>query len=182
MKSKADIKRQLILDTAKQIILDNGLGSLTLDAIAKKASISKGGLLYHFPNKESLIKGLALHIFNDYAFHFYDSAEQDTNETGKWSRALIEATKKDLEQNAELNVGILAASFLEPEINEKISESYIDLLKKLEDDKIDPLTADIIRFALDGIYYSKLFNVASPKQEKIDHVMQQLLEMTRKEG
>ncbi|MCP8617241.1 TetR/AcrR family transcriptional regulator [Salirhabdus salicampi] len=182
MKAKADEKRQLILGTAKQIILDNGLQSLTLDAIAKKASISKGGLLYHFPNKKSLIEGLAQHIFDDFAFHFYNAAEKDPNETGKWSRALIEATKIDIEQNAELNVGILAASFLEPEITENISESYVDLLKKLEGDKINPITTDIIRFALDGIYYSKMFNVASLEKEKVDHVMQQLWEMTKREG
>ncbi|WP_068672230.1 TetR/AcrR family transcriptional regulator [Oceanobacillus sp. Castelsardo] len=181
MESKAGKKRRLILDTAKQIILDSDFSSLTLDAVAKKANISKGGLLYHFPNKESLIKGLAQYIFDEFTFLFYKYAENDMNETGKWTRALIETTKFDLEHNGELNVGILAISFLEPEIAKDISESYMTILKKLEDDKINPLTATIIRHTLDGIYYSQLLNVAPLKKEKTDEVFQHLLKMTKSE-
>ncbi|MDI3411970.1 TetR/AcrR family transcriptional regulator [Bacillus sonorensis] len=65
MESKTNAKRQLILNTAKHIILDHDFNALTLDAVAKQVSISKGGLLYHFPNKEALIKGLALFVFEE---------------------------------------------------------------------------------------------------------------------
>jgi len=68
MESKSNGKRQLILHTATQIVLNNGFNSLTLDAVAKHAGISKGGLLYHFPNKESLIKELAQFIFEEFCF------------------------------------------------------------------------------------------------------------------
>lgn len=54
MESKAHIKRHLILDTATKIVMENDYNALTLDAVAKQAGISKGGLLYHFPNKELL--------------------------------------------------------------------------------------------------------------------------------
>jgi AcrR family transcriptional regulator len=182
MKSKADMKRHLILDAAKQIILENDFSSLTLDAVAKKAEISKGGLLYHFPNKEMLIKGLANDIFEEFCLNFYIYAKNDANEIGKWSRALIEASKSDLKDNGELNVGIVAASFLDPEIAKNISDSYKTILKKLEDDGIDPITATIIRLALDGLYYSQMLNVASWENERVDQVIQKLVQMTNSEG
>lgn len=182
MGSKADKKRHLILDTAKQIILDSDFSLLTLDAVAQKANISKGGLLYHFPNKESLIKGLAKYIFDEYTFNFYKYAENDINESGKWTRALINTTKFDLDHNGELNVGILATSFLEPEISENISKGYMSILKKLENDKINPLTTTIIRHTLDGIYYTQLLNVAPLDKEKTEEVFQHLLEITKNEG
>lgn len=180
MESKADLKRRLILDTAKQIILENGLSLLTLDAVARAADISKGGLLYHFPNKESLIKGLAQHIFDEFSSNFYKFAEHDSNETGKWSRALIEASKVDLEHNGELNAGIMATSYLDPNIAKNISEGYESILKKIEDDKINPVTATIIRLTLDGIYYSEMFNVAPMEKGKVNEVIHQLLELTKK--
>ena len=31
---------------------------MTLDAVASEAEVSKGGLLYHFPDKETLLRGL----------------------------------------------------------------------------------------------------------------------------
>lgn len=42
MESKTNAKRQLILNTAKHIILDHDFNALTLDAVAKQVSISKG--------------------------------------------------------------------------------------------------------------------------------------------
>ncbi|HLR51526.1 MAG TPA: TetR/AcrR family transcriptional regulator [Candidatus Avamphibacillus sp.] len=178
MTSKAYLKRRLILDATKQIILDHGLRALTLDGVAEKANISKGGLLYHFPNKESLIKGLAQYIFDEYSNQFYKYAENDPNETGKWTRSLIKAAKYDLEHNGELNAAILATSSLEADIAKQISKSYDVILKKLENDKINPVTANIIRLALDGIYYSKMLNIAPLEKEKINEVIQPLLEMT----
>jgi AcrR family transcriptional regulator len=50
--------RDRILDAAQDLICTGGIGGFTLDAIARLAGISKGGLLYHFSSKDSLISGL----------------------------------------------------------------------------------------------------------------------------
>ena len=47
-----------ILNAACQIILERGAEALTIEAVAQKAGISKGGLLYHFPSKNKLIEGM----------------------------------------------------------------------------------------------------------------------------
>lgn len=181
MDSKANEKRELILRTATQIVLDSGFHSLTLDAVAKRAGISKGGLLYHYPNKDLLIKGIAIYIFDEFCHNFKSFAEKDPIEKGKWSRALIEASKFDLEHNAELNVGISAAALLNSGVVQNISESYHSILTKLEDDGINRVTAMIIRLVLDGLYYSQLLNVAQVEKEMQEAVFQQLVKMTIKE-
>ena len=48
--------RENIFNAANNIIRENGLEGFTLDAVAKKANVSKGGLLYHFPSKNALIE------------------------------------------------------------------------------------------------------------------------------
>jgi AcrR family transcriptional regulator len=180
MVTKASQKRQLILQAAIQIILEQDFNALTLDAVAKQAGISKGGLLYHFPNKESLIKGLAQFVFEELSVNFHQFAEKDSQKSGKWTRALIEASKIDLEQNAELNVGIFAASYLDSDLANDISKGYQSILAKLENDGIDPVTSTIIRLALDGLYYSKMLNISPLEKERQDEVLQQLLTMTEK--
>jgi AcrR family transcriptional regulator len=182
MESKAYIKRRLILDTATKIVMENDYNALTLDAVAKQAGISKGGLLYHFPNKELLIKGLAEYVLEEYEKNFKKYGENDSTQTGKWTRALIKVTKFDLEHNAELNVGLIAASILDPEMSKNISDRYKTILKKLEDDGINPVTATIIRLALDGLYYSQTLNVAPLEKERVDEVIQKLLIMSKSEG
>jgi len=50
--------RDRILDTLEAILISEGERAATLDAVAARAEVSKGGLLYHFPNREALITGL----------------------------------------------------------------------------------------------------------------------------
>jgi AcrR family transcriptional regulator len=50
--------REIILDAAEKVVLEGGAPALTLDSAAKKAGVSKGGVLYHFPTKDSLLQGM----------------------------------------------------------------------------------------------------------------------------
>lgn len=50
--------RNRILDAAKKVVLEVGANHLTLDAVAAKAGVSKGGLLYNFPSKDMLLKAM----------------------------------------------------------------------------------------------------------------------------
>ena len=50
--------RETILDAAEAVVLADGAAHLTLDAVAERAKVSKGGLLYNFPNKEALLAAM----------------------------------------------------------------------------------------------------------------------------
>ena len=50
--------RDRLLDAAERVVVESGATHLTLDAVAKSAGVSKGGLLYHFPSKEALLEGM----------------------------------------------------------------------------------------------------------------------------
>lgn len=50
--------RDRIMDAAEELICTGGIAAFTLDAVARAAGVSKGGLLYHFRSKNSLISGL----------------------------------------------------------------------------------------------------------------------------
>jgi AcrR family transcriptional regulator len=47
-----------ILDAAQDLICIGGIGGFTLYAVARLAGVSRGGFLYHFSSKDSLISGL----------------------------------------------------------------------------------------------------------------------------
>jgi AcrR family transcriptional regulator len=50
--------RQRILDAAVAVAHDVGPAHLSLDAVAERAGVSKGGLLYHFPTKQALLEAI----------------------------------------------------------------------------------------------------------------------------
>jgi AcrR family transcriptional regulator len=52
---KKEIDRDRILDAAEAVILESGGRSFTLDAVAERAGISKGGLVYTFATKDGLV-------------------------------------------------------------------------------------------------------------------------------
>jgi AcrR family transcriptional regulator len=54
-----------ILDAAKLIVVEQGLGGLTLDAIARAAGVNKAATHYHFGSKAGLIEALVDEIVLD---------------------------------------------------------------------------------------------------------------------
>lgn len=56
--SRPPAARDAVLDAFERILIDAGERAATLDATAKAAGVSKGGLLYHFANREALVEGV----------------------------------------------------------------------------------------------------------------------------
>jgi len=52
---RKEIDKDRILDAAEAVILETGGRNFTLDAVAERAGISKGGLVYTFATKDDLI-------------------------------------------------------------------------------------------------------------------------------
>lgn len=50
--------RDAVLDAYQAMLLEEGQRATTLEAVAARAGVSKGGLLYHFKSKEALAEGL----------------------------------------------------------------------------------------------------------------------------
>ncbi|MET0295780.1 MAG: TetR/AcrR family transcriptional regulator [Microbacterium sp.] len=56
--SRPPLAREKVLDAFEAILVDEGERAATMDATARAAGVSKGGLLYHFGSKEALEAGV----------------------------------------------------------------------------------------------------------------------------
>lgn len=56
--SASECRREELLEAALAVAVESGFGRITMDAVAHRAGISKGGLLYHFHSKARLIEAL----------------------------------------------------------------------------------------------------------------------------
>jgi AcrR family transcriptional regulator len=54
--------RAKVLRAFTDLLVDSGERSATLDAVAERAGVSKGGLLYHFGTKDALVEGVVAHL------------------------------------------------------------------------------------------------------------------------
>jgi AcrR family transcriptional regulator len=56
--SRPPAAREAVLDAFERLIIADGERAATLEATARAAGVSKGGLLYHFASREALIAGV----------------------------------------------------------------------------------------------------------------------------
>jgi len=176
MSSKADLKRVHIIQTAIQYLKDNDLSTLTLERVAERANISKGGLLYHFNTKDALQTAIAETILND-VIQSYEHLASFEQGTGRLSRAFILTSQKDLANGASLNIAI---QILQND-HSSISTVYECLLEELFQDGLEAAVVHLIRLTIDGLYYSKLLNIAPISDKATEGVFEQLMHMTRKD-
>lgn len=55
-------KRTEILDAAYRVVADGGVAAVTFDSVAEESSVTRGGILYHFPTKDELLIALHEHL------------------------------------------------------------------------------------------------------------------------
>lgn len=66
MGRRQTIDRDGLLDAAERVVLRDGATHLTLDAVAREAGVSKGGVLYAFETKDTLIDTMMRRVVADY--------------------------------------------------------------------------------------------------------------------
>lgn len=81
--------KESILDTVEQIALTEGILRITIDNVAAKSKISKGGVLYHFPNKELLIAELIKRFVQEMTDVFQNTYQNMPPARGRAARALL---------------------------------------------------------------------------------------------
>lgn len=174
--------RQRILQAANEVVLREGVGALTLDAVAHAAGVSKGGLLYHFPAKEALIAGMidALVAGFEAALAARLPEAGGAEQTGSWLRAYIEETFAHDQPGMTLSAGLLAAVTTNPALLEPIRARYAVWQRQAETDGIDPVVGTLIRLAADGLFFAELLHLAPPGEPLRAQVARALLKLAGK--
>lgn len=178
MPKSGETTRQALLDAANRIVQERGVEHLTLELTAQEAGISKGGLLYHFPNKEALIKGMIRYYLDRFTADFNASAQQEApSAPGRWTRAYLHTTSEDNQRNPRMSSGLLAAVATDPALLAPMQQTFGKWVELLERDGIDPATAQIIRLAVDGLWMVELFGLAPPAPEMREKILNALVAM-----
>lgn len=85
MGRRQTIDRSALLDAAEHVVLHDGAAHLTIDAVAAQAGVSKGGVLYAFATKDTLINAMLERVVTAYD----DLAEQFLAKAGDHSERHI---------------------------------------------------------------------------------------------
>jgi AcrR family transcriptional regulator len=134
------------LDAAEDLLCDQGSTALTLSAVADRAGVSKGGLLYHFSSKEALIKGMVERLIDD--FDELMAAQSDPTYTERYLAATLEAVRSNRLRRWAVVTGASGNLFLLAPMREAMARWHREGL----DDEPDRVASQIVRLACEGLW------------------------------
>lgn len=171
--------RDRILDAAEAVVVEDGVAQLTLDAVAARAAVSKGGLLYHFAGKDALVAGMVERRMASFERHLAGRMAGDPERAGRFARAFardtFDATADAAARDAGVASALLAALGTNPALLAPAAARYDTWQRRLEDDGVDPALATLARLAADGLFFALMFGLAPPPAELRGRVLERLL-------
>jgi AcrR family transcriptional regulator len=168
-------KREQIIQAASQIVTGQGVNQLTLEAVAAAAGVSKGGLLYHFPNKDALIEGM----LEAYLAGFEARVEALTEQysaPGQWLRAFVAATFEESPAEYDVIAGALAALVNQPDLLDAFRVRYATWKQRSMAEGTDPATVMVVMAAADGIWLGRIFGFQAANEAELPALQTRLFE------
>lgn len=148
--SRPPAAREAVLDAFERILIDDGERAATLDATARAAGVSKGGLLYHFASKDALVEGLLERLR---ALIDEDVADIENAPEGAVAYFLRTSTAVD----TPLDRACIAATRLAQgghhaagDVLRQMRQRWLDVMNAHVD---DPTVALVVSLVSDGLYY-----------------------------
>jgi len=178
--------RDRILDAAEVVVEKDGVSSLTFDAVAAQAGVSKGTTLYHFGSKDALAQAMIERFVMRFDTAWAEAICDDQDTLGRNTRSYVVATRHGEAMTgkafSKVNGAITAALANFPEKVEIVRQQGARHQRAIEADGLDPVLATIIRMANDGMWFAESFNLMRYDEGLKDAVEQRLLAWTRGEG
>lgn len=140
------MRRDELLDAAEDLLCDQGSAALTLSAVADRAGVSKGGLLYHFGTKEALIKGMVERLIEE--FDDLMTAQPGRTYTERYLGATLVAVRSGRLRRWAVVTGASGNLFLLAPLREAMSRWHREGLA----DEPDPVASQIVRLACEGLW------------------------------
>ena len=146
-----------ILQAARDIVASSGAGALTFDELAIVSGVTRGGITYHFPTKDALLRGL---LDQDMAQWKSSEAElMPTDEACPQTCELLGFIRSHTIQDVDRQrfvAGMLSAAVHQPELLESCRE---EIRQRFADETWDEpsVRAYLLRMAALGMFWDEVF-------------------------
>ncbi|WP_027944408.1 TetR/AcrR family transcriptional regulator [Amycolatopsis taiwanensis] len=167
--------REQILDAFQEILIESGSAAVTLDAVAARAKVSKGGLLYHFGSKDALLNGLLDRLLRLTAADIEHARTAPEGVLQYYLRSSVTDASMD---NPGHRCSVAVLRLLSSE--SKVAETMVEVGRRwtalLAEHIDDPLTAEIVSVLGDGLYLRATMGGPAPQPllERLPEVLRRL--------
>ncbi|MDN3903358.1 TetR/AcrR family transcriptional regulator [Arthrobacter sp. YD2] len=157
--------RDRILDAYEELLINEGPRGATLDAVVARAEVSKGGLLYHFKNKEAMA-GALIEKLRELAAADLQTMREDPEGPSRYLVRGSVYVGSDLDRALIGVVRLAQASDpVASDLLKDIHRSWFDLVQQ---EVGDPAISRAIMLLADGLYYNEGLPGGWPQDHRND--------------
>ncbi|GHG89023.1 TetR/AcrR family transcriptional regulator [Comamonas sp. JC664] len=181
-KKQPDVIRAQLLRAALELVTQGGTQAVTLEAVAAKAGVTKGGLQHHFRSKQLLLDALFEEMNRQFVDSFHAHIAEDPDAPGREARAYLRAvvsSPADAEENKGLRA-LIGGMMVDPDLRERWNCSWQEGLQLGPGDASPrDINSIVCRLAADGLWFSDLIEDKGFSPEVRAAVLRRLEELTR---
>jgi AcrR family transcriptional regulator len=162
-------RRQQLLDAAAALVLKRGTAALTLEAVAEAAHVSKGGLLYYFDSKNSLLEALA-----DYLAEQLQIEVEREAAGGSLAKAYLQVVSRmgQLPKDQQVLKALTIICTAQPELAGRVrSRLHLSPENSSQETTLEELH---LRLVADGMWLADLFSCYEISPEQRAALLQRL--------
>lgn len=160
-----------ILEAARAIAARDGAGKITIEAVAKEAGLSKGGVLYNFPTKKALLSGLLDQML---VAHRGLLSEVPESHPARTLTGYLETVIQSKDVDDDLSMAILATAATDPRLLDPLRTELDSDLERILTDTQDAPAAMIAVLAIQGLRFQRLLNLPDGGAEIRERVIERL--------
>lgn len=167
-----------IVDAAEAVVIEAGASHMTLDAVAAKAGVSKGGLLYHFPTKVALLEAMISRRIKIREESRKRACSELPDGPTREVKGYVLSALLFRDQNADrIGAPILAALAHNPKLVEPVREAVRKLYAGFISSGAKFEQAAIIALAADGLWLQEILSISPFSKEQRNNVIEELLRL-----
>lgn len=164
--------REIILEAVEEIVLQKGIGPMTIEEVAYRAAVSKGGVLHHFPSKNALVVGVMKRLVDRFEVTLENQLRQDPAHPGAFTRAYLRAELMFHLESNDMCMALAAETRNIPEAMNLLRERCISWQRRAESDGLPPAVASAVKFAAEGMSSAMMFGLPGPSnQDDVVHFL-----------
>lgn len=170
--------RERVLEAAERVVVEVGAARLTLDAVSQAAGVSKGGLLYHFPSKESLLSALAQRYVDSMqgCIATARDAIEDSGSARDLKACVLGVLGSDPRLKA-MGAVLLATAANDLALLEVIRERITQQTQELSESDVDFARASIVLLAIDGLKMRESLRISAFSAEQREQIVNELMKL-----
>ena len=152
------IDRDRLMDLAEEIVTKEGAAALTIDALAKAAGVTKGGVQYAFGTKEALVEALFARWNDTYSEAVRAIVGTDAGARAKIRGHVAATLASDVSDHAK-SAALMAALLRSPDQLGPARRWYRERIASLDLDKPEDRRARLAFLATEGAYMLRFFGL-----------------------